>query len=632
MATHKHIGIICAVAAVLALLLTAVLMFAAKQAPADEGVEMGYENLIFDNSVVHEVDIQMDDWESFIATCENEEYASCTVTVDGEVFEIAAIRAKGNTSLSTVSSLDSDRYSFKVEFDHYDSGSTYHGLDKLSLNNLIQDATYMKDYLTYQAMAAFGVDAPLCSYVYLTVNGEDWGLYLAVEGVEDSYLERNHGSDYGELYKPDSMDFGGGRGNGAGFDMEEFDFSALEGENAGESAEGGEDAGASEGAGAGEDAASQRPRDDGAMPEGFDASSMPEGFDPSMMGGEMPEGFDPSMMGGGAMPQGAMPQGEMSGGFQPGDMPQGEMPEGFDASSMGNGEAPEGFDPSSMFGGEEGGAGGGFGFGGGMGGMFGMGSSDVKLQYLDDSESSYSNIFNSAKTNITDADKTRLIESLEQLSARENLEDVVNVDQVMRYFVVHNFVVNSDSYTGAMVHNYYLYEEGGQLSMVPWDYNLAFGTFSGGDATSAVNDPIDTPLSAGTGDRPMFDWITSSEEYLALYHEYYAAFLQDVDLAAIAEETAQLIAPYVEKDPTAFYSYEEFQQGVATIVSFCELRAQSVAAQLDGVIATTDEGQAQDSSALVDASALTLSDMGSMAGTGMGEAGGARTKVRGGRM
>ena len=627
MATHKNIGIICAVAAVLALLLTAVLMFAAKQAPADEGVEMGYENLIFDNSVVHEIDIQMDDWESFIATCENEEYASCTVTVDGEVFEIAAIRAKGNTSLSTVSSLDSDRYSFKVEFDHYDSGSTYHGLDKLSLNNLIQDATYMKDYLTYQAMAAFGVDAPLCSYVYLTVNGEDWGLYLAVEGVEDSYLERNHGSDYGELYKPDSMDFGGGRGNGAGFDMEEFDFSALEGENAGESAEGGENTGASEGAGAGEDAASQGPRDDRAMPEGFDASSMPEGFDPSMMGGEMPEGFDPSVMGGGAMPQDAMPQG---------GMPQGEMPEGFDASSMGNGEAPEGFDPSGMFGGEEsgagGGAGGGFGFGGGMGGMFGMGSSDVKLQYLDDSESSYSNIFNSAKTNITDADKTRLIESLEQLSARENLEDVVNVDQVMRYFVVHNFVVNSDSYTGAMVHNYYLYEEGGQLSMVPWDYNLAFGTFSGGDATSAVNDPIDTPLSAGTGDRPMFDWITSSEEYLALYHEYYAAFLQDVDLAAIAEETAQLIAPYVEKDPTAFYSYEEFQQGVATIVSFCELRAQSVAAQLDGVIATTDEGQAQDSSALVDASALTLSDMGSMAGTGMGEAGGARTKVRGGRM
>lgn len=43
--------------------------------------------------------------------------------------------------------------------------------------------------------------------------GEDWGLYLAVEGVEESFLLRN----YGELYKPDSMEMGGGRGNGGGF-------------------------------------------------------------------------------------------------------------------------------------------------------------------------------------------------------------------------------------------------------------------------------------------------------------------------------------------------------------------------------------------------------------------------------
>ena len=57
-------------------------------------------------------------------------------------------------------------------------------MDKLSLNNVIQDNTYMKDYLAYQMMNEFGVSAPLCSFAYITVNGEDWGLYLAVEGVE----------------------------------------------------------------------------------------------------------------------------------------------------------------------------------------------------------------------------------------------------------------------------------------------------------------------------------------------------------------------------------------------------------------------------------------------------------------
>lgn len=47
-------------------------------------------------------------------------------------------------------------------------------------------------------------------------------MYLAVEGVEEAFLERNCGSDYGELYKPDSVSMGGGRGNGAGFDMDDW--------------------------------------------------------------------------------------------------------------------------------------------------------------------------------------------------------------------------------------------------------------------------------------------------------------------------------------------------------------------------------------------------------------------------
>ena len=119
------------------------------------------------------IDIQMDDWEGFLFTCTNEEYSLCDLVVDGESYSGAGIRAKGNTSLSSVAQYGNDLYSFKIEFDHYDSALTYHGLDKLSLNNLIQDNTMMKDYVSYQLMDAFGVDTPLCTYVYITVNGED---------------------------------------------------------------------------------------------------------------------------------------------------------------------------------------------------------------------------------------------------------------------------------------------------------------------------------------------------------------------------------------------------------------------------------------------------------------------------
>ena len=92
--------------------------------------------------------------------------------------------------------------------------------------------------------------------------------------------------------------------------------------------------------------------------------------------------------------------------------------------------------------------------------------------------------------------------------------------------MVHNFVCNGDSYTGSMIHNYYLYEENGKLSMLPWDYNLAYGTFQGGDATGQVNSPIDTPVSGDMSERPMVGWIFSDDEYTKMYHQYFSLVMK----------------------------------------------------------------------------------------------------------
>lgn len=577
MSTHKFMDKVCVAALVLSLIIT--ILFMNGSALGVKAVErtLGYENRLFDSSRVHTIDIVMDDWDSFIETCLSEEYVVASVVIDGEAYRNVGIRAKGNTSLSTVAAMNSDRYSFKIEFDQFDNQGNYHGLDKLCLNNLIQDTTYMKDYLTYQMMNSFGVDAPLCSYVYITVNGEDWGLYLAVEGVEESFLKRNYGSNYGDLYKPDSAGFGGGRGNGRDFNMQDF-MNSDTGNDSGMPAVG------------------RNP--------GFGNMTRPdmqEEFDPSsMFGGGMPEGFDPSAIFGGGMPE----------SFDPSAMFGGGMPDDFNPSAVFGGEMPE--DQNSVFGDRTAGINGGI-FGG-------MGNSDVKLQYIDDDPDSYSNIFSSAKTAVSTADQKRLIKALEKLSSGEEIETAVDVDEVIRYFVVHNFVVNGDSYTGSMIHNYYLYEQDGQLSMIPWDYNLAFGTFQffGSNASSAVNDPIDTPLSVtGSGDRPMIDWILSNDEYLELYHQYFSEFIDNTDFVALINETEALIAPFVEKDPTAFYTYGEFETGVAVLREFCNLRAESVRGQLDGEIPSTTAGQSANDSALVDASLLNLSDMGSM-GDGMG--------------
>ena len=483
MSTHKNFDKICAVVLASVLLLTGVCM--AFGGNADGGTTMGYEDKLFDTSSVHKINIVMDDWDEFISSAESEEYYACTLEIDGETYKNVAIRGKGNTSLTKVAAYGNDRYSFKVEFDRYDSSVTYHGLDKLCLNNIIQDNTYMKDYLCYRLMAEMGVASPLCSYVYVSVNGSDWGLYLAVEGIEESFLQRNYGSDYGELYKPDSQSMGGGRGNGKGFDMDAND-----------------------------------------------------------------------------------------------------------------------------------------GKGGGRDGM--NSSDDTLLKYIDDDPDSYSNIFDNAKTDISKSDKKRLIAALKTLSG-DDPEQAVDVDAVIRYFVVHNFVLNFDSYTGSMIHNYYLYESDGKMQMIPWDYNLAFGAFQSADgATSLVNYPIDDPVSGGdASDRPMLAWIFQNEEYTELYHKYFAELISTVfDSGEFAQEfdsVVQMISPYVESDPTKFCTCEEFETGAQTLREFCLKRAESISGQLDGSIGSTSD--TQERSTLIDAGSLKISDMGTMGSEGGGAGG-----------
>ena len=161
MSTHKYIGRICWAALALVLAVTALLLGGEALGIQAASPAAGYEARLFDASRVHTIDIVMDDWEGFLAECENEEYQLCSLVIDGEPCKNAAIRAKGNSSLTSVAAYGSDRYSFKVEFDRYDGVSTYHGLDKLNLNNIIQDNTYLKDFLSYRLMDAFGVASPL---------------------------------------------------------------------------------------------------------------------------------------------------------------------------------------------------------------------------------------------------------------------------------------------------------------------------------------------------------------------------------------------------------------------------------------------------------------------------------------
>ena len=240
MSTSKHLGKLAAVFMAAAVLLVTVLSLCPQAigVSASSAGEASYADLFDPFSVMElEITVDEDEWQEMLDNALAEEYISCDLTVNGTTYHHVGVRPKGNTSLTSVASSDSDRFSFKFELDHYVDGQTCGGLDKFVVNNIQSDSTWMKEYLSYQILTELGVPTPLYCYAHITVNGEEWGLCLAVEALEDSFAERVYGLDHGQLYKVESMDMGGGMDFGdmdfsdfgdmdfGDFDPESFDFS-----------------------------------------------------------------------------------------------------------------------------------------------------------------------------------------------------------------------------------------------------------------------------------------------------------------------------------------------------------------------------------------------------------------------
>lgn len=501
----------------------------ASTAPATTATQsntLGYVNEM-DKTKIMTFSINADEtkWQEMLDNASEEEYIPADVTINGTTIKNVGIRPKGNSSLRKIVNNDeTDRYSFKIKFDKYVDGQTWHGLDKIVINNMDDDNSYLKEYLSYDILSAIGVDAPLYAFADIQVNGKAWGFYLAVEVLESSYLDRTKEGE-GALYKPNN-DWNMGKMGG--------------------------------------------------------------------FGGRAP--------GNGEAPKNAQPSADMQ-------FPEGKQPPA-------DTQLPEGKQPPADMQFPNGDTGG-RGFPGGMNGA----QNGVSLEYSDDTISSYSAIFDNAKTKTTEEDHQRVITALKHLNDGTDLDTYVDVDAVLKYFAAHNAVVNMDSYTSTMGHNYYLYENDGKISILPWDYNLAFGGFQGGASSDVVNLAIDTPVSGvSLEDRPLLGKLLEVPEYKEKYHTYLQQVIDGYFANGKFEQTVanldQLISDHVKNDPSSFTTFEAYKQAVAELTKLGTLRAESIQGQLSGGIPSTTEGQKADSSKLIDATSVDLSKLGNM-GRGM---------------
>ncbi|MDE6729503.1 MAG: CotH kinase family protein [Oscillospiraceae bacterium] len=485
-----------------------------------------YSSYLFDSSYVHEINIIISDlnWDYMTKHATDEQYVQCDVEIDGETIRNIAIRPKGNSSLSAISNSGGTHFSFKIEFDKYNKEQTYHGLDKLALGNLGQDPSCMKDFLAYHMMNEMDVPAPLSSYTLVKLNGEDFGLYLAVETVDDSFCYRNYGEDYGQLYKPDS------------FSMDSMNLGEM---------------------------------------LNHDNPDSPLSVIESIMDGRR----------------------------------YADKQSGDRVDIIGDMVIPVFAEVKSQ--------------------------TDVAaLNYVGDNTEDYYAIFDTAIFDITETDKRRLVNAVRILNTSDNSVDALDTEILLKYFAVHDFVNNYDSYNSLFVHNFYLHEKDGKLSLIPWDYNLAFGTFSYESAVgsilgdessfdympnkgnamsnekSMVNYPIDTPTySISLEERPLLNVLLTNDETLTQYHDYLnkllSEFMENGDYDRLFSQIYEQIKPYAEQGLTP-YTSDKFEAGVEAINQYCHLRTKSVRGQLDGTIPSTTYGQRQMPETLVNTNELNL--------------------------
>lgn len=516
------------------IILTGILViFLMSTVPPEETVSLEqpeYVNKIFKQDNITEINIaiKQEDWKWLIENATKEEYRSCVVTLNGTTYHNVGIRPKGNSSLSRVAQDDTtDRFSFKLSFDEFVDGQTCCGLKKLALNNMMSDPTYMKEYLSYDMCAFMNIATPAMAFSDIKINGKSWGLYLAIEVLEESFLERTYGSAEGNLYKPDSMDMGGGQppnfqqGNKEGVPKPKpMEGIQMQRPNT-------------------MDEGSQRPLDmeHGQMPENLETTNQAA---TNLKAGQVQTN------------QEAVPTPPTTNGGKTGSALTAKAKNRQQRNFPGN-----------------------------------SGKGGTNLVYTGDDLDNYSAIFNNTilKTT-TKQDQKKVVEMIKNLNNSTNLENYLDVDEVLRYFAVNTFLVNIDSYAGNMKHNYYLYEENGIFQILPWDFNLSFGAMEMQSAEKVINFPIDKPVTDTLENSPLIAKLLEVPEYKELYHQYLAELVERYVNSGIYEDNINkidaLINSYVKNDATAFYSYEEYKASLPELLQFGKDRATSITAQLAG--------------------------------------------------
>lgn len=165
---------------------------------------------VFRDDIVPRVDIFIHpdtlDWiyenvESYIEF--RADFVFTTDTIADTIREVG-FRLRGNTSRV------SQKKSFKISFNTFNSGRQYYGLEKMNLNGEHNDPSVIRSKIAWDLFKDFGIPASRSNHVEVYINQNYYGLYINVEHIDEEFVESRFENKNGNLYKclwPAELDY-----------------------------------------------------------------------------------------------------------------------------------------------------------------------------------------------------------------------------------------------------------------------------------------------------------------------------------------------------------------------------------------------------------------------------------------
>jgi hypothetical protein len=167
------------------------------EGPGSTDAEQTSSEEFFNRGPIPQISITLDRESARQLSREPRVFVHAEVQVDGVLYRDVGLHLKGRRG--SFRPLNS-KPGLTLKFNKFKKGQRFHGMEKIHLNNAVQDPSFMTEILCGRMFREAGVPAARATNARVRLNGRNVGFYVLVEGITEDFLEQYFQNTQGNLY------------------------------------------------------------------------------------------------------------------------------------------------------------------------------------------------------------------------------------------------------------------------------------------------------------------------------------------------------------------------------------------------------------------------------------------------